>query len=56
MTPEPPVLAANAPRMIKKMIADPYNVYLNDSKGRNNVANKGNTPPAVKAAPDANAA
>lgn len=53
---EPPVLAAMAPKIIKKKVAKKYREYSKLFKGKNKVTNNGNMPPTVNAAPDANAA
>jgi hypothetical protein len=53
---EPPVLADNPPKRIRKKIAKPYNEYSIFYKGRKSVTKKGSNPPTVNAAPEANAA
>ena len=53
---DPPVFAASAPRIIKNKSAKPYREYTKVSSGINRVTKKGNSPPTVNAAPEANAA
>lgn len=53
---EPPVFAAMAPKIIRKIIEKPYKKYSILFTGANKVTSKGKTPPAVNAVPEASAA
>ena len=50
---EPPVFAAIAPKVIKKIIVKPYNKYSMPFNGANNTTKSGKTPPTINDAPDA---
>ena len=56
LTLEPPVLAAITPKIIRKIIAKPYNIYSICFKGNSKVTKSGRIPPNVKAPPEAKAA